>query len=429
MIKTDYSYSSIKMNDLKKHEDKLNRIAEHFYMKECKGNDYIGWYEYPNNLSDELINKIKNDAKKIKNISEVFVVCGIGGSYLGARAVIESIKGFKQDIEILYVGNTFDEVYIKDVLNYLKDKDFCVNVISKSGSTLETAVAFRFLRNMLIEKYGNKYNERIFATTDEYKGSLRKMADKEGYTTYVIPSNIGGRYSVFTPVGLLPMAVAGVDFEKFVLGARKACVDLKEKNIENNIAYQYAAYRYIKYSNKNKVEVFSTYSPYLNMIAEWWKQLFGESEGKEEKGLYPSSVNFSTDLHSLGQFIQQGSKILFLTQLRVLGENKICLSEDSEDVDELNYLSGISINEMNLSAQEGTNKAHYCLGGVDNFTFEIETFNETSLGYLMYSFMFSCMLSANLLDVNPFDQPGVEFYKTEMKKIMKNKKLLQKNVD
>lgn len=430
MIKTDYSYSSIKLEALKIYEKNLNEIVETFTTKKCRGNDYIGWYEYPKNIDQDLIRKIKEDSKKIKKMCDVFVVCGIGGSYLGARAVIEAIKGFKnQDIEIVYVGNTFDEVYLNDVISYLKDKEFCVNVISKSGTTLETAVAFRFLKNLLKDKYGDEYSKRVFVTTDKSKGCLKQMADMEGYTAYSIPDDVGGRYSVFTPVGLLPMAVAGVDFEAFVEGAKKAFEDLKERKIEKNIAYQYAAYRYMKYLEGKKVEVFSAYSPYLGVTAEWWKQLFGESEGKEEKGLFPSSVNFSTDLHSLGQFIQQGSKILFLTQLRVFGKNNLFLNEDVDNVDNLNYLLGISVNEMNLSAQEGTNKAHHGLGKVDNFTLELSAINENTLGYLMFFFMFSCMLSANLLGVNAFDQPGVEFYKTEMKKILKNKKVLQKNVD
>lgn len=420
MIKTDYTYSYLKMNKLKKYERKLNNIVRDFERKECEGNDFIGWYEYPNNISDDLLECINKDANKIKKMCDVFVVCGIGGSYLGARAVIEAIKGYKkQDVEIIYVGNTFDELYLKDVLSYLDDKHFCVNVISKSGSTLETAVAFRFLRKKLEEKYGENYYHRVFVTTDETKGCLNKIAKDKEFVMYGIPDDIGGRYSVFTPVGLLPMAVAGVDICSFVKGARLAYSDLKKKNIEENIAYQYAAYRYINYKKGKSVEIQATYSPYLNMLSEWWKQLFGESEGKDDKGLFPSSVNFSTDLHSLGQFIQQGKKCFFISQLMIRGENNLKLPFDEEDDDGLNYLSDIYVNEMNLCAQEGTNKAHHDIGGVDNFTFAIKFIDETSLGYLMYVFMFSCMLSASLLKVNPFNQPGVEFYKKEMKKILK----------
>lgn len=420
MIKTDYTYSSLKLKNLKKYENLLIDIVEKFEKKDCLGNDFIGWYDYANKIDKSLVEKIKSCAANIKETSDVFVLCGIGGSYLGARAVIEAIKGFKrQDIEIIYAGNTFDEVYLNDVINYLKDKNFCVNVISKSGSTLETAVAFKFLKKLLVDKYGKDYYRRVFVTTDAQKGSLKATADKEGYTTFEIPSDIGGRYSVFTPVGLLPMSVAGVDCEKFVEGANKAFEDLKEKSIDNNIAYQYAAYRYDKYIGGKNVEIFAAYSPYLNMVSEWWKQLFGESEGKNGKGLFPASVNFSTDLHSLGQLIQQGNKIFFLTQLKILGENTLTFDFGFEDSGELLYLNGVSVNKMNLSAQEGTNKAHYSIGGVDNFTFMFDKANEFNLGYLMYTFMYSCMLSANLLGVNPFDQPGVEFYKSEMKKILK----------
>ena len=309
MLSLDYTYSSLKIAGLKKYEDEIKKIVENFKNKECAGNDFLGWYELPNKIDYEMINSIMSAANKIKNNSQVLVVCGIGGSYLGARAVIDSIKGYyNTDVEIIYLGNTFDERYTKDVLTYLENKDFCVNVISKSGGTLETAVAFRLLKSLLIKKYGDSASERIFATTDEKKGCLREMANMEGYTSFIIPGDVGGRFSVFTPVGLLPLAVAGVDIEKFVEGARAFYKDFQKNSMEENIAYQYAAYRYHQYKESGKsVEVFVSYSSYLNMIAEWWKQLFGESEGKENKGLFPASVNFSTDLHSLGQFIQQGS--------------------------------------------------------------------------------------------------------------------------
>lgn len=420
MIKTDFKYSSIKLEDLKKYENDVLRIVQNFENKNCKGNDFIGWFSYVSDLGLDFINNIKKDAEEIKEKFDVLVVCGIGGSYLGSRAVIESLKGFKNtDIEILYLGNTFDERYIRDVINYLNDKNFCVNVISKSGTTLETAIAFRILKDILVKKYGEGYVDRIYATTDEFDGCLRKMSSLENYKSYVIPKNVGGRYSVFTPVGLLPIAVAGIDIEKFVLGAKKALEDVCVKDINVNIAYQYSIYRYMQYLKNNRVELFATYSPYLCMLAEWWKQLFGESEGKENKGLFPSSVNFSTDLHSLGQFVQQGSKILFITQLKVLNSGDLKAPKNENDVDNLNYLCDISLDKINLIAQEGTNKAHYDIGGVDNFTFVIDEVNDKIIGYFMFTMMYSCMLSANLLGVNPFDQPGVEFYKKEMKNLLK----------
>lgn len=421
MVKLDYTYSSVGVEDLKKYEKEIKGIVENFKKKECAGNDYLGWYELPNQIDSKSVFAIKEAAEKIRGNSQVLVVCGIGGSYLGARAVIDSIKGFyKTDVEIIYLGNTFDERYTSDVLEYLKEKDFSVNVISKSGGTLETAVAFRLLKTLLIEKYGDKARERIYATTDVENGCLRELVREEGYTSFVIPKDVGGRYSVFTPVGLLPLATAGVDIEKFVNGARDFYKDFQNDKIEENIAYQYAAYRYHQYSCvKKEVEVFVSYSPYLNMIAEWWKQLFGESEGKENRGLFPASVNFSTDLHSLGQFIQQGSKILFMSQLRIEENGNLFVKEEEKNIDNLNYLKSISLQSVNKAAQEGTNKAHYGEGKVDNLTFSIETVNEYNIGYLLYFFMCSCMISAYLLEVNPFNQPGVEFYKQEMKKILK----------
>lgn len=419
MIKTNYDYSTTKIENLKKYEDKINSIVCKFKEKKCLGNDFLGWYDYPNNLNQDEIRGIIDDAKSIRNQCNAFVVCGIGGSYLGARAVIEAINGIKyKGIEIIYMGNTFDEEYTKDMLDYLKNKEFCVNVISKSGSTLETAYAFRLLKDLLKEKYGDSYNERIFATTDAKDGCLRLESENNNYKTYIIPKDIGGRYSVFTPVGLLPLAVAGIDIEKFILGARDMYKELQSNNIENNIAYQYAAYRYNEYLNHKSLELFVTYKPYLNMISEWWKQLFGESEGKNERGLFPASATFSTDLHSLGQFVQEGTKLLFITQIKVYDKGSLKTSEDEQNFDNLNYLKNTTLSMVNDIAQEGTNKAHF-QGGVNNFTLELEKNDEYNIGMLMYFFMFSCMISANLLGVNPFNQPGVEFYKTEMKKILK----------
>lgn len=420
MIRLDYSYSSVKLEDLQKYENEIKGIVSNFKSKDCKGNDYLGWYEFVNFIDNNEVRRIVEISKKIKEQSEAFVVCGIGGSYLGARAVIEAIKGFyNTDIEIIYLGNTFDERYISDTLDYLKGKDFSINVISKSGGTMETAVSFRLLRDLLVEKYGEKANERIYVTTDREKGCLREMVEKENYCSFVIPRDVGGRYSVFTPVGLLPLAVAGVDVEKFLEGARSAYVDFQQDSLNQNICYQYAAYRFNQYKSNKNVELFVSYSPYLNMVAEWWKQLFGESEGKEEKGLFPASVNFSTDLHSLGQFVQQGSKILFVSQLKVADNGALFVKEDEEDLDSLNYLKEISLSEINKIAQEGTNKAHYLEGKVDNLSIMVDKIDENHVGYLLYFFMCSCMISAYLLGVNPFDQPGVEFYKLEMKKMLK----------
>lgn len=421
MINISYEYSKIKLKDLKKFEKKIKNIVEQFEKGTCLGNDFIGWKDYASKITELEIDRINKSAEKIRGMANVFVVCGIGGSYLGARAVIEAIKGYinRDNIEILYLGNTFDEKYTLDVLNYLKDKDFCVNVISKSGTTLETAYAFRMLKSLLEEKYGDEAKQRIFATTDPEKGCLRLIAEENNYEVFNIPSNIGGRYSVFTPVGLLPLSVAGVDIKEFLKGAIKAEEDFKIRDFEKNPAYQYASYRYLQYKKHKNLEIFSTYSPYLTMVSEWWKQLFGESEGKNNKGLFPASVTFSTDLHSLGQFIQQGKKSFFMTQLYVDGTNYLYLKEDKDDKDNLNYLSNTSLNEINHKAQTGTNLAHYNFGKNDIFTINIDKIEETNLGYLLYMLMYSCMISAYLLGVNPFNQPGVEFYKSEMKKLLK----------
>lgn len=421
VINLDYTYSSVKLEHLKKYEKDILKIVENFESRNCDGNDYLGWYEYPNSAV-EILDDIERVARNIKNNSRVFVVCGIGGSYLGARSVIEAIKGFyNTDVEIIYLGNTLDERYIQDTIDYLKDKDFSVNVISKSGTTLETALAFRLLKKMLMDKYGDKYINRIYITTDEKNGCLRKFSDEKNICSFTIPSDIGGRYSVFTPVGLLPLAVAGVDVRAFVFGAISSFRDFKERNIDKNIAYQYAAYRYSQYiCDKKVVELFATYSPYLNMVSEWWKQLFGESEGKQGRGLYPASVNFSTDLHSLGQFIQQGSKCLFVTQLKIQNNGKLFIEKEEDDFDNLNYVEKISFDRINQIAQSGTNKAHFEYGGVNTLGIVLENLTAGSLGYFMHFMMCSCMISGYLLGVNPFDQPGVEFYKQEMKKILKS---------
>ena len=421
MIKIDYTYSSVKDSSISKYKKKISQIIDNFRSKNCLGNDFLGWYNLPKMIDEGLVKRIMDDAAEIKQNNQVFVVCGIGGSYLGARAVIEAIKGSKTNgVEIIYLGNTLDEKYTKEVMEYLENKDFCVNVISKSGTTLETAIAFRLLKDLLEKKYGLDAKKRIYITTDEKKGCLRELTNIQGYKSYVIPEDVGGRYSVFTPVGLLPLAVAGIKIKEFLLGAKEALKDFENTQFEDNQAIQYAAYRYLQYKkNKKNVELFVSYKPHLNMIAEWWKQLFGESEGKKFKGLFPASANFSTDLHSLGQFVQQGSKILFITQIKTLEKGMLKMTENKDDFDNLNYLTAMTIEEINKKAQEGTNKSHFNLGKIDNFTIVVDEINELTIGYLLFFFMCSCMISAYLLGVNPFDQPGVEFYKKEMKLLLK----------
>ena len=417
MVNLDFSYSSKKEKDLYEYEKEINDIVSRFKKLELTGCDFAGWFEYPVAISDDLLEDINKTAEEIRRKSDVFVICGIGGSYLGARAVIEAINDFKkQDVEIIYLGNTFDEKYTKSVLEYLEQKDFCVNVISKSGSTMETAIAFEFLKSLLKRKYGRGAFERIYVTTDKEDGVLRAECKEKGYKSYVIPKDVGGRYSVFTPVGLLPIAVANIDIYKFVKGAQAFYKSFESDSVQENMAYQYAAYRNLQYRSGRTVELFASYSPNLIFFAEWWKQLFGESEGKEGKGLFPASVNFSADLHSLGQYVQQGNKILFITQIKNLEKGQLKLGVNNGN---LGLLDGYTLGEVNRAAQEGVNRAHFEIGGVDNLSLVVDELDEYWIGYLMFFFMCSCMISAYLLQINPFDQPGVEFYKSEMKKILK----------
>jgi glucose-6-phosphate isomerase len=384
------------------------------------GNDFLGWVNLPVDYDKAEFDRIKKAAVRIASHSEVLIVIGIGGSYLGARAVIELLKSPlynnlpKKTPEIYYLGNGLNPTALNEILTILGDRDFSVNIISKSGTTTEPALAFRILREKLLKKYGAEgMKERIFATTDAKKGTLKELADSQGYETFVVPDNIGGRYSVLTAVGLLPIACAGCDIDKLMAGAKAAMEDTS-KPYDQNDCYKYAALRNVLYNKGKSVELMVSYDPAYAMMSEWFKQLFGESEGKDSKGLFPASVTFSTDLHSLGQFVQDGSKILFETVIDIKKPKSDCfLENDPENLDGLNFLTGQNMSSVNQKAFLGTILAH-TEGGVPNIVLELDTVDEENVGYLIYFFEKACAISGYMLGVNPFDQPGVESYKKNM---------------
>ena len=387
------------------------------------GNDFLGWIDLPVDYDKDEFARIKKAAAKIQSDSDVLLVIGIGGSYLGARAAIEFLthsfynvldKGTRKTPQIFFVGNSISSKYIKDLQDVVRDKDFSINIISKSGTTTEPAIAFRVFKEMLIEKYGKEEaNKRIYATTDKAKGTLKSLSDTEGYETFVVPDDVGGRYSVLTAVGLLPIAVAGCDIEALMAGAAEAQKELTA-DFDNNDCYKYAALRNILYRKGKNVEMLVSYEPSFVTMAEWYKQLFGESEGKDNKGIFPSSAVFSTDLHSMGQYIQEGSRILFETVVDIKKPKQdFYLEPDAENLDGLNFLTGQNMSVVNRKALEGVVLAHTD-GGVPNMILEVEDVSEKSLGYLIYFFEKACAVSGYLLGVNPFNQPGVESYKKNM---------------
>jgi glucose-6-phosphate isomerase len=388
--------------------------------KNGPGSDFLGWVNLPTDYDKEEFARIKAAAEKIKKNSEILIVIGIGGSYLGARAVIDLLRSpfynnMKKDTpDIYYLGNNLNSTYLNEVITILGDRDFSVNVISKSGTTTEPALAFRVMRELVEKKYGKEgAKDRIFCTTDKARGTLKGLADREGFETFVVPDDVGGRFSVLTAVGLLPIAVSGCDIDKLMSGAAAAMTDSAKPYAEND-AMRYAAIRKIL-SNKGKsVELMVSYDPAFAMFSEWFKQLFGESEGKDQKGLFPASVTFSTDLHSLGQFVQDGSRIMFETVVDIKApKSDFFLSEDAENLDGLNFLTGQNMSEVARKAFEGTVLAH-SEGGVPNIILELEKIDEENIGYMIYFFEYACAIACYMTGVNPFDQPGVEGYKNNM---------------
>jgi glucose-6-phosphate isomerase len=401
------------------------KVAHHsLHEKTGAGSDFLGWIDLPENYDKEEFSRIQKSAEKIKSDSDVLLVVGIGGSYLGARAALEFLqhsfynalsKEKRKTPQIIFIGNNISSSYMTDVMDLLEGKDFSINVISKSGTTTEPAIAFRIFRKLLEEKYGvEEARNRIYATTDKARGALKTLADEEGYESFVIADDVGGRYSVLTAVGLLPIAVSGSDIEAMMKGAAQAMEDFGKSELEENAAYQYAAVRNALYNKGKTIEMLINYEPSLQYFSEWWKQLFGESEGKDQKGIYPSSANFSTDLHSLGQYVQEGRRDLFETIIKIeKPRHEMVIEEADSDLDGLNYLAGKTVDFVNNKAFEGTMLAHTD-GGVPNLVLTIPQLDEYTFGYLVYFFEKACAMSGYLLGVNPFDQPGVEAYKVNM---------------
>ncbi|MBQ7040399.1 MAG: glucose-6-phosphate isomerase, partial [Clostridia bacterium] len=426
MLKLDYSKASwaVKDHEIANLKDAVKSAHKALHEGTGAGNDFLGWIELPKAYDKEEFARIKKAAEKIRNDSEVLIVIGIGGSYLGAKAALEMLghnfsnlltKEKRNAPLVLFAGNSISSTYLCDLMEAIEGKDFSVNIISKSGTTTEPAVAFRFFREMLIKKYGKEEAKgRIYATTDKARGALKALCEEEGYETFVIPDDVGGRFSVLTAVGLLPIAVSGADIDKIMEGAATACDDFANDNLDENICYQYAAVRNALYRKGYTTEIMVNYEPYMHYFSEWWKQLYGESEGKDNKGLFPAAVDFSTDLHSMGQYIQDGRRGLFETVLNIEAPKKdITLTADAENVDGLNFLAGKTMDYVNKKAFQGTLMAHVS-GSVPNMVVSIDKADEYHFGYMVYFFEKACGLSGYLLGVNPFDQPGVEEYKKNM---------------
>ena len=423
-VKLELKFSRILEKNIMKYANQVVEIHEDLHKKVNDKNEFLGWLELPTKYDKKEVEKIKKAAKKIQSDSEVLVVIGIGGSYLGARAVIEALTHTfynylpneqRKTPQILYVGNNLNPEYINDLIELIGNRDLSINVISKSGTTTEPAIAFRIFRELIENKYGlEEAQKRIYVTTDKKKGALKQIADKEKYTTFVIPDNVGGRYSVLTAVGLLPIATAGIDIDKLLEGARFAQGKYLDKNLKYNDCYKYAVARNILYEQDKNIEILVSYEPKLHYMIEWWKQLYGESEGKDKKGIYPTGAEFTTDLHSLGQYIQDGRRNLFETIINIEEYNSnIKVNQDEDNLDELNYLANKGLDYINKKAMEGTIEAHV-EGGVPNIIINMDKLNEYTLGHLIYFFELACAMSGRILGINPFDQPGVEKYKTNM---------------
>ena len=427
-VKLDYSNSGIKEKEMMTYAKQVVEIHKRLEEEAENEDAFLGWLKLPTNYDKTEFSRIKKAAKRIIKTSDVLLVIGIGGSYLGARAVIEALthtfsnslpKEKRKFPQIVYVGNNLNPNYINDVIDYIGDKEVSINVISKSGTTTEPAIAFRIFREFLENKYGlEEARKRIYVTTDKEKGALKKLATEEKYETFVIPDNVGGRYSVLTAVGLLPIATAGLNIDKLMDGARFAQEKYSDENVKYNDCYKYAVLRNMLYEKEKNIELLVTYEPKLHYFLEWWKQLFGESDGKDLKGIYPSSAEFTTDLHSLGQYIQEGRRNLLETVLQIKKPNSnLTIPLDEDDLDGLNYLAGKDLDYVNKKAMEGTIEAHVS-GEVPNILIQVDALNEEGIGHLIYFFEKACAMSGNLLGVNPFDQPGVEKYKKNMFRLL-----------
>ena len=428
-IKLNLKNSAITQKSMLEYKQDVEKFHKELHSRADAQDDFVGWLHLPTKYDKKEFARIKKAAKKIKKESDILIVIGIGGSYLGARAVIESLTSSFYNMlpnkqrkypQILYAGNNLSPNYLNELIDYIGNKDFSVNVISKSGTTTEPAIAFRVFREILENKYGiDEARSRIYATTDKEKGALKTLADNEGYEEFVVPDNIGGRYSVLTAVGLLPIAVAGIDIEKLMEGARVGEERFDDPSLKYNECYQYAVARNVLYKQNKIIEILANYEPKMHYFTEWWKQLFGESEGKDHKGIFPTGVDFTTDLHSMGQYIQDGRRDLFETVIQIKHPHSdITINADDDNLDGLNYLAGKNLDFVNKKAMEGTIKAHVS-GSVPNILITMENLDEMAMGELIYFFEKACAMSGMLLGVNPFNQPGVEEYKKNMYKLLK----------
>lgn len=428
MVKFDYSNSSISDRMIFEFDSKVKENNKWIEDNKNDEKEFLGWVDLPVNYDKDEFERIKKAAKKIQNDSDFLIVIGIGGSYLGARAVIEALTNCfynmipskrRKTPKILYAGNNLSPNYLHDLLELIAEKDISLNVISKSGTTTEPAIAFRILREAIETKYGvEEAKKRIYVTTDKEKGALKTLADDEKYETFVIPDNVGGRFSVLTAVGLLPIATAGIDIDKLMKGAEDARGKYSDPDVKFNDCYKYAVIRNLLYNSGKTTEILANYEPQLHYMTEWWKQLYGESEGKDGKGLFPAGVDFTTDLHSMGQYIQDGKRNLIETVICVEEpKSNIVLAEDKENLDGLNYLAGKDLDYINKKAMEGTIEAHVT-GNVPNMKITIDKLDEENLGHLIYFFEKACAMSGLILGVNPFNQPGVEEYKKNMFRLL-----------
>ena len=428
MLKLNLQEAKIDEKEIMKYKSQVENIHKDLHRRANDEEDFVGWLELPTNYNKEEFKRIQKAAEKIRKESDILVVIGIGGSYLGARAVIESLSNTFENMKlnekrkyplVLFAGNNLSPTYLNDLIEIIGDKDFSVNVISKSGTTTEPAIAFRVFREILENKYGiDEARSRIYVTTDKERGALKTLSDMEGYERFVVPDNVGGRFSVLSAVGLLPIAAAGVDIKKLMNGARIAQEKYADSNLKYNECYQYAVVRNILYKNDKNIEILVNYEPKMHYFIEWWKQLYGESEGKDRKGLFPAGVDYTTDLHSMGQYVQDGRRNLFETVINIKKPiSNLKIKMDDDNLDGLNYLAGKDLDYVNKKAMEGTIEAHVS-GGVPNIMITLDELNEENIGELIYFFELACGISGNILGVNPFNQPGVEEYKKNMFRLL-----------
>ena len=427
-IKIDLKNAGIDKKEIMKYKEQVENIHKDLHSRRDNEKDFVGWLDLPTNYDKKEFKRIQTAAKRINKDSDILLVIGIGGSYLGARAVIEALSSSFYQMQtlkqrkhtlVLFVGNNLSPNYINDLIDIIGDKDFSINVISKSGTTTEPAIAFRIFREILENKYGiDEARSRIYVTTDKARGALKALSNEEGYETFVIPDNVGGRFSVLTPVGLLPIACAGINIEKLMAGAKLAQDNYNESKLKYNECYQYAVLRNVLYNQNKTIEVFANYEPKMHYMTEWLKQLYGESEGKEEEGIFPAGIDLTTDLHSMGQYMQEGLRNLFETVISIdKPKSNIKINSDDDDLDGLNYLAGKDLDYVNKKAMEGTIEAHVS-GGVPNIHISIEKLDEENIGGLIYFFELAIAMSGNILGINPFNQPGVEEYKRNMFKLL-----------